>query len=336
MDVKMEFQNDILMYLMSNDMNIEDVNKVKSALDMFMCKYEISHQTTALVKYNNDNFKYLEYYLSTKKIEGKSQKTIDRYEYILKNFLCDFQDIEIKDIDIFRLRQYLERVKIGKMGHQLSGTSMDGIRRIICSFFNWLEMEELIVKNPTCKLARIKKDTQPEPSLTTKQIETILINADNARDRAICQLLYDTACRVGELINIKISDINLTENTCLVHGKGNKDRVVYFTDRASLYIKEYLNSRTDNNKMLFISKRGNKILKDGGIRAMLDKLGNKSKVTDMHPHRYRVARVTTLTKRGMNLNSVSKFVGHNDVNTTVGYCRFNNKDINDEYKKYVV
>lgn len=317
MDAMVEFQNDILMHLVNDGMETDNVNMVKSALDMFMCKYVISQQETSLVKYNNDNFKYLSYYLSTKNLEGKSQKTIERYEYILKNLLYDFHDIEIKDFNTFHLRQHLERVKIGKMGKQLSGTTMDGIRRIICAFFSWLLKEELINKNPSLKLAKIKNDTQPEPSLTNRQIETILVNTKNVRDRAICQFMYDTACRVGEIVKVEMDDINLNDNSCTIHGKGNKDRVVYFTDRSNVYIKEYLITRKSKSNMLFIGKRKKIGLKESGIREMFKSIGLNSNIQNIHPHRYRVARITYLTKRGMNLNNVSRFVGHTNVNTTV-------------------
>jgi len=341
---KSEFRNEILLYLSRADVENEYINIMMSALDESLINYDINKSKYEIVPFNQNNFKYLELFLVTKNIEGKSEKTIERYKYILNQFLCYFQEIQLSEISVYHIREYLDYLKYNPKRNNakhMSNTSLDGIRRIINNFFMWLFNEGLLKENPCKKLSCIKSDTKEEDSLTVEEFELLILNCKNPRDRVMIQFALDTACRVNELSDIKIRDINFNNNTCnIINGKGNKKRKVYFTERSVVYLNEYFSfikkkfnielTLNDNLFISFLTKNG---LSDDGIRGMMNRIGERCNVK-IHPHRLRVTCITSLLNKGMPLQKVSNIAGHTDPSTTMGYWRANNEDIHYEYNKY--
>ena len=270
---------------------------VKSLLIDELRKCENGQENTSLMSYNDTNNYMMEQFLATKTLEGRSQKTIERYKFFIEKLLNFFPDKSLKDYTANDLRYFLSTYQTrGKN----SATTMDGIRRIYCSFFNWLDNEEFILKSPAKKLNRIKHDTVKESPYTEAELEAMMINADNIRDKAIVEFLYSTACRVSELCAVNLDDINYNTKTVLLHGKGNKDRFVPLTDKALFYISKYMEYRIKNNvtsDALFVSRKPYNRITSENVRRIIKNLGEKSKIEHAHPHRFRVTRITVLLKR---------------------------------------
>lgn len=216
----------------------------------------------------------------------------------------------------------------------MSGTTLDGMRRVFTAFFNWLEIEEYIVKSPARRVSRIKKDTKKERELHEDELEKLANGCSNIRDRALIEFMYTTAARVSEVAGINISDVDFQEKSVLLHGKGGKDRTSFFTDKAAYYLKEYLKTRTDDNDAMFVSLKNpkNRVTKDS-IEQMVRSLGRKVDLNKIHPHRFRVTRITILVNRGMALQDVQEIAGHADINTTHMYYRGNREHVRAEYMK---
>ena len=184
------------------------------------------------------------------------------------------------------------------------------------------------------KIAKIKNDTQPERELYGYELELLRQNCKNVKERALLEFIYSTACRVSEVVNIKLCDIDFENRSCLVHGKGNKDRIVYFDDKAYVYLKEYLVSRKDDCDCLFKSCRRNASITRDGIETLFKEMGDRAGVSHVHPHRFRVTRVTDLINHGMAIQNVQQFVGHENIETTERYFRHNSSNLKGEYFKY--
>jgi site-specific recombinase XerD len=273
----------------------------------------------------------LKQYLGALLIEGKSKKTVERYRLAVVMLLDFFSGKNVKEITTNDLRFYLAMYQ---QTRKVSGTTLDGMRRVFSAFFNWLEQENYIYKSPVRRVARIKKDTKKERELYESEMERLAQACTNIRDRALIEFMYATAARVSEIAAINISDVDFEHREVLLHGKGGKDRTAYFTDKAALFLKQYIDERNDDNVALFVSLKNkkNRVTKDS-IEQMVRGLGQKSGVNSMHPHRFRVTRITVLVNRGMPLQDVQVLAGHASINTTQMYYRANGEKVRFEYNK---
>lgn len=307
-------------------LNANDIEIIKAIITDNLEKYDIRNKvntsTTDMICNGYDNNYLLNIFLSTKRVEGKSEKTIKRYYGIINNMLIFLNNKPISTISTNDIRYFLSNY-CGIPGKTNSKTTIDGMRRIVSSFFNWLEIEDYIEKSPTRKLTKIKNDTELETPYTSGEIESMMINATHIRDKAIIQFLYSTACRVSELCTVKINDINMNDKTVLLHGKGNKDRLVPLDDKTIFYINKYMTFRQSHNiysDYLFVSKNSPyKNLSSNSIRRIIKQCGKT--ISHPHPHRFRVTRITVLLKRGMKIEDVQVIAGHNFIQTTSGYNR---------------
>ena len=330
MEIKEEMINQIMMRIQKyvSDENLENV---KDEVVCCVYSYEVSKkQTYEVIEYDDYNGKLLNLYLGSLAVEGKSPKTIQRYALVLKMFNENLQK-SLRDVTTNDLRYYLACYKSQR---HASGTTLDGMRRVFTAFFNWLEVEEYIVKSPARRVSRIKKDTKKERELHEDELEKLANGCRNIRDRALIEFMYATAARVSEVAGINISDVDFQEKSVLLHGKGGKDRTSFFTDKAAYYLKEYLKTRTDDNDALFVSLKNpkNRVTKDS-IEQMVRSLGRKVDLNKIHPHRFRVTRITILVNRGMALQDVQEIAGHADINTTQMYYRGNREHVRAEYMK---
>ena len=330
MEIKEEMINQIMMRIQKyvSDENLENV---KDEVICCVYSYEVSQKRTyEVIEYDDYNGKLLNLYLGSLAVEGKSPKTIQRYALVLKMFNENIQK-SLRDVTTNDLRYYLACYKSQR---HVSGTTLDGMRRVFTAFFNWLEVEEYIVKSPARRVSRIKKDTKKERELHEDELEKLANGCRNIRDRALIEFMYATAARVSEVAGINISDVDFQDKSVLLHGKGGKDRTSFFTDKAAYYLKEYLKTRTDDNEALFVSLKNpkNRVTKDS-IEQMVRSLGRKVDLNKIHPHRFRVTRITILVNRGMALQDVQEIAGHADINTTQMYYRGNREHVRAEYMK---
>ena len=314
---------------MANILNGEQLNSLRFVLNLELSKVDIREQKNELALPINNEI-LLKEYIGSMLVEGKAKSSLQRYKYVIDK-LQEYTDKDFTKITTQDIKYFLA---IFKTQRGCSNTTVDGMRLCLSAFFGWLEKEEYILRNPVKKIGRIKNDTQQERKLYEYEIELLRQQCKNSRNRAIFEFIYSTGCRVSEAVNIKISELNFDNKSCLVHGKGNKDRIVYFSDNCLVYLKEYLNSRHDNCEYLFKSYRANKNLTKDTVECIFKQMGEDANISHVHPHRFRVTRITNLIDRGMAIQNVQRLVGHNDISTTERYYRTNLSDIQYEYFKY--
>ena len=278
------------------------------------------------------NEKYLEMFLTAKQIEGCSDRTIQYYrvtiEHMLKRITIPLRQIATEDI-----RQYLiDYQKINNCGK----VTIDNIRRNLSSFFSWLEEEDHILKSPVKRIHKIKTKTVVKEVISDESIEILRDNCKEKRDLAIIDLLFSTGMRVGELVNLDIADIDFNERECIVYGKGDKERRVYFDARAKLHLQNYLKCRTDDNPALFVTLNDpHKRLKISGVEIRLRQLGRELKLERIHPHKFRRTMATRAIDKGMPIEQVQKLLGHSQIDTTMQYAMVNQNNVKTAHQKYM-
>ena len=271
-------------------------------------------------------------FLTAKGVEGCSPKTIEYYEATLRHMdrslAKPYTQIESDD-----LRRYLNDYETERGS---SKVTIDNIRRIMSSFFSWLEDEDYIVKSPVRRIRRIKTAQVTKETLTDEELETLRDTCENKRDLAVIDLLASTGMRIGELVRLDITDVDLHERECVVTGKGNKQRPVYFDARAKLHLSEYLESRNDSNHALFVSLDSTaKRVTVGGMELRLRKLGKKAGISCVHPHKLRRTLATHAIDKGMPIEQVQKLLGHAKIDTTMHYAMVNQNNVKASHRRYL-
>ena len=330
-------QNDIILKI-TNDMkdNLTDyqLNKLKESLIINFKDVEFIIKTDETKKLEEleENKKLIDLFLSSKKIEGCSNRTIKYYEEIINKFIYEF-DKSIKNIDTDNIRQYLSKYK------ELSNCSsitIDNLRRVLSSFFSWLEDEDYIIKSPVRRIHKIKTATIVKETLTDENIEKLRDECENIRDLCLIELLISTGMRVGEIVNLNINDINFEERSCIVLGKGNKQREVYFDAKTKLHLQNYLSKREDINKALFVSmRRPHQRLSISGIELIVRNIGFNSKINNVHPHKFRRTLATMAIDKGMPVEQVQKLLGHVKIETTMHYAMVNQSNVKLSHRRYI-
>ena len=279
-----------------------------------------------------NNYELLNVFLAAKKIEGCSGKTIHYYYTTIKR-MFDELNIDVENISTDDLRNYLTGYK---ETNSLSKTTVDNIRRIFSSFFAWLEDEGYILKNPVKRIHRVKTPRVVKDTLTDEDFELMCSNCKNIRDLAIIELLLSTGIRVGEIVNLDIDDVDFNERECIVFGKGEAERVVYFDARCKLHLQEYLSKRSDDNSALFVSlyKPYNR-LGINGVESMLSNLGKRCNIKNLHPHKFRRTFATNAINKGMPIEQVQKLLGHLQIDTTMQYAMVNQNNVKLAHRKFM-
>ena len=278
------------------------------------------------------NDEYLEMFLHAKQVEGLSERTLAYYRISVEHLLHAIKT-PVRKITTDQIRAYLsDYQRMNNCGK----STVDNIRRNISSFFSWLEEEDHILKSPVRRIHKIKTKTAVKETISDEDIERLRDSCEVARDIAIIDLLYSTGMRVGELVNLDIDDINFDERECVVYGKGEKERRVYFDAKAKLHLQNYIESRTDDNPALFVTLDApHDRLKISGVEIRLRELGRKLEIHNIHPHKFRRSMATRAIDKGMPIEQVQKILGHSQIDTTMHYAIVNQNNVKAAHRKYI-
>lgn len=278
------------------------------------------------------NNKMLDMFLSAKKIEGCSEKSLIYYQSTIKNMFTKI-DKSCKHISTNDLRDYLSNYQEKS---NASKVTIDNIRRILSTFFSWLEEENHILKSPVRRIKKVKTAQTIKETYTDESLEILRDYCHNDRDLAIIDLLASTGMRVGELVRLNIEDIDFENRECVVLGKGEKERKVYFDARAKIHLIRYLEGRKDSNNALFVSLlKPYKRLKISGVEIRLRELGRKLNLPRVYPHKFRRTLATKAIDKGMPIEQVQKLLGHSKIDTTLQYAMVNQNNVKMSHKKYI-
>ena len=267
-------------------------------------------------------------YISALKVECRSEQTIRRYEYVISQ-LMDYAKVPTRLITVYHMRSFLSHEK----DRGLKEGTLEGYRQVFSAYFNWLQRECLIERNPCANLGAIKTPKVEKKTYSETDIEKLDRACGSVRDQAIIHFLLSTGCRISEMTGLDRDAVDLEKLECTVHGKGNKERRVYLSEVAGMLMAEYLSSRKDDEPALFIGVRMER-LQPGGVRDMLKLLARKAGVEHVHPHKFRRTRATMLTRHGMPIQEVARILGHEKIDTTMKYVVLNNEDIKASYRRY--
>ena len=271
----------------------------------------------------------LQYYLDALKVQGRSQKTIDRYAYVIGRVMESVK-VPTRQVTVYHLRAYLSSEQ--KRGIQDS--TLEGTREVISAYFNWLHREGLIDKNPTANLGAIKRPKKQKQIYSEVEKEKMDRCDLCIRDRAIIYFLRSTGCRISEALELDRDQVDLANRCVVVHGKGNKERRVYFDDLTEMLLREYLADRHDDEPALFVSLKTGARLKPGGVRFMLNRVAEKAGIEHVHPHKFQRTLATNLARRGMPIQEVASLLGHDKLDTTMQYVILDERDKEYSYRRY--
>lgn len=278
------------------------------------------------------NFDYLDMFIAAKKIEGCSDRTVTYYKSTVEHLLKSI-DTPIRKITTDEIRSYLARYQ---ENGGCSKTTVDNIRRNISSFFSWLEEEDYILKSPMKRIHKIKTVQPVKETISDELIEKLRDACLCKRDLAMVDLLYSTGIRVGELVRLNIDDISFEERECVVFGKGDKERRVYFDAKAKLHLQDYLKERKDNNPALFVTLDAPyERLKISGVEIRIRNLGRSINAEKIHPHKFRRTMATRAIDKGMPIEQVQKILGHSQIDTTMQYAMVNQSNVKNAHRKYI-
>lgn len=306
------------------------MKQLESILENVLSDYEITSKDELPSK--DDSMHMIGKFLEAKLIEGCSEKTIIYYrQTILRMYERIGKELVIITTD--DLRHYLTYYQ-EKGG--LSRVTIDNVRRILSSFFSWLEDEDYILKSPVRRIHRVKSAFTIKDTYTDEALEMMRDNCKNLRDLAIIDMLASTGMRVGEMVLLNRDDINFHERECIVFGKGKKERIVYFDARTKLHVQNYLETRTDNNPALFVTLNApHNRLKSGGIETRLREIGRELGMDRVHPHKFRRTLATMAIDKGMPIEQLQKLLGHQRIDTTLQYAMVKQSNVKLAHKKFV-
>lgn len=306
------------------------MKQLEQAMENVLQNYEITGINTGFAE--EDNKTLLDAFLSSKRIEGCSEKTLKYYRTTLETMLASLEK-NVRRVFTEDLRTYLTEYQ---NRNQCSKVSIDNIRRILSSFFAWLEDEDYIVKSPVRRIHKVKTATCIKETYTDENLERMRDNCENLRDLAIIDMLASTGMRIGEMVLLNRRDINFNERECVVFGKGDKERVVYFDARTKLHLQEYLEGRQDKNPALFVSlKAPYERVKIGGIETRLREIGKKLNIIKVHPHKFRRTLATMAIDKGMPIEQLQRLLGHQRIDTTLQYAMIKQSNVKIAHKKYI-
>lgn len=271
-------------------------------------------------------------FISSKRIEGCSEKSLSYYQKTIETML-ERVSKPVQCMDTNDLRDYLTAYQQEKRS---SKVTIDNIRRILSSFFSWLEDEDYIIKSPIRRIHKIKTGVTVKETYTDENLEEMRDNCSEIRDLALIDMLASTGMRIGELVLLNRSDINFEERECVVFGKGSKERVVYFDARTKIHLQSYLDSRSDTDPALFVTLRSpHTRMSIGGIEVRLRKMGKELGIAKVHPHKFRRTLATMAIDKGMPIEQLQRLLGHRRIDTTLQYAMVKQSNVKLAHKKYI-
>jgi len=319
-----EVQQQMLPYL-----NNEQLCKLRTAMEFCLHGLEITQTDQQQEQEQSD---VTAVFIAAKRIEGCSEKTLTYYRKTIEAMTAAVGK-PVQRITTDDIRQYLTTYQIQRKS---SKVTIDNIRRILATFYSWLEDEDYIVKSPVRRIHKVKTAKVIKETYTDEALEQMRDNCDSLRDLAIIDLLASSGMRVGELVALNRDEINFNERECVVFGKGNKERLVYFDARTTIHLKNYLDSRTDENPALFVTLRApyNR-LQIGGVEMRLRQLGRRLSIPKVHPHKFRRTLATSAIDKGMPIEQVQQLLGHQKIDTTMHYAMVKQQNVKLAHRKYI-
>ena len=319
---------------MEDSLTDYQLNKLKESLiinfegvELIIKTDELKHQEEL-----DENKNMIDSFISSKQVEGCSERTIKYYKEIIEKFVNSF-DKSIKQISTNEIRNYLSNYKENS---SCGSTTIDNIRRVLSSFFSWLEDDDYIIKSPVRRIHKIKTAVVVKEVLTDENLERLRDECENIRDLSLIELLISTGMIVGELVNLNINSLNFEDRSCIVLGKGNKEREVYFDAKTKLHLKEYISKRNDSNDALFVSMREpHQRLSISCIELIIRTLGINSNINKVHPHKFRRTLATMAIDKGMPVEQVQKLLGHVKIETTMNYALVNQSNVKISHRRYI-
>lgn len=320
------------------------IRTINSEMNSYLNNYQLE-KLNEILEYNLYNYdvieieenkkeleNYTELFIASKKVEGCSDRTLNYYQTTIDNML-EAINKNIKTVDTNDLRNYLTEYQ---EKNNCSKVTIDNVRRILSSFFSWLEDEDYIIKSPIRRIHKIKTSKVVRETYSDETIEKLRDGCDEIRDLAIIDFLTSTGVRVGELVRLNKTDINFEDRSCIVFGKGSKEREVYFDARTKLHLEKYLSMRNDNNPALFVSLLAPyDRLEISGVEIRLRKLGNDLELQRVHPHKFRRTMATKAIDKGMPIEQVQRLLGHAKIDTTLQYAMVNQNNVKLSHHKYI-
>ena len=321
-------------------MNKNIIAKIKKEMEPLLTDVQMEHLVIVLdscieaeeTSSNSKNIDIVQLFLAAKRVEGCSEKTTRYYDSTIRNVISAINK-DVFDITTDDLRVYLDEYQ-SKSG--ASKVTIDNIRRILSSFFAWLEDEDYIAKSPVRRIHKVKTCKTVKETYSDESLELMRDHSECVRDLAIIDMLASTGIRVGELVRLNRNDIDFENRECVVLGKGNKQRRVYFDARTKIHLQRYLKSRTDDNEALFVSlqKPFNRLL-ISGVEIRLRALGRKLELNKVHPHKFRRTLATMAIDKGMPIEQVQQLLGHQSVDTTLQYAMVNQNNVKLSHHKFI-
>ena len=310
-------------------LNNAQTEKLQEVLAHALFNYEVI-KTDKDANISEQNL--VELFLAAKRIEGCSEKSLKYYESTIMAMLDELHK-EVKQIDTDDIRSYLTEYQARKKS---SKVTIDNIRRILSSFFSWLEDEDYILKSPVRRIHKVKTGTNIKETYSDEALELMRDSCTELRDLAMIDMLASTGMRVGEMVLLNREDINFNERECVVFGKGDKERIVYFDARTKIHLQNYLQSRTDDDPALFVSLQApHNRLSIGGIEVRLRQLGKRLGLNKVHPHKFRRTLATMAIDKGMPIEQLQQLLGHKRIDTTLQYAMVKQSNVKIAHRKYI-
>ncbi len=305
------------------------LQKLQEVLEHSLYNCEISGRVTEA---EDDNQKLIDSFVYAKRIEGCSGKTLKYYRTTIEA-MTEAINKGVRHMQTDDLRAYLTEYQ---EKHGSSRVTIDNIRRILSSFFSWLEDEDHILKSPVRRIHKVKTATNIKETYTDEELEKMRDNCEELRDLAIVDMLASTGMRIGEMVLLNKADINFNERECVVFGKGDKERVVYFDARTKIHLQNYIDSRIDENSALFVTLRAPYTrITIGGIESRLRELGKNLEIEKVHPHKFRRTLATMAIDKGMPIEQLQQLLGHKRIDTTLQYAMVKQSNVKQAHRKYI-
>ena len=306
------------------------LKQLRQTMEQTLYRFNVTEENFGLEEEKNTDLITL--FITAKRIEGCSEKTLKYYKTTI-DAMVSFLGKDVRRIITEDLRAYLTQYQ--SKNHS-SKVTIDNIRRILSSFFSWLEDEDYIIKSPVRRIHKVKTTSSIKETYSDEELEKMRDNCAEPRDLAMIDLLASTGMRVGEMVLLNRDDINFSERECVVFGKGDKERVVYFDARAKLHLQDYINSRTDDDPALFVSlKSPHKRIQIGGVEHRLREMGKQLNISKVHPHKFRRTLATMAIDKGMPIEQLQRLLGHQKIDTTLQYAMVKQSNVKTAHRKYI-
>jgi len=328
-DMKQEMMAEVMQQMLPYLDNAQ-LKQLRQVMEQTLFHYEVTG--TVAWQEADDGNDLISMFIAAKRIEGCSEKTLKYYQTTVDAMVTSLGK-NVRHILTEDLRTYLTEYQ---SRNQSSRVTIDNIRRILSSFFSWLEDEDYIIKSPVRRIHKVKTARSIKETYSDEELEKMRDNCEKLRDLAMIDMLASTGMRVGEMVLLNRDDINFVERECVVFGKGDKERIVYFDARAKLHLQEYLNGRTDENPALFVTLRApHERIQIGGVEHRLREMGRRLNIPKVHPHKFRRTLATMAIDKGMPIEQLQRLLGHQRIDTTLQYAMVKQNNVKTAHRKYI-